>query len=369
MPVFSRSFRRLPLTLAALPVVLALVLGGAGESAQAAEKKSTSAKRSGVAVSKSAQSGKLLTSAKTAKAAKSGKQKARAKKAAPPRPSLGQRTGLGATPDPLDLRSNVAWVIDQDTQEVLFSKNEQAVLPIASVTKLMTGLVVAEAGLNLQERIVITQEDANLGSSSRSRLAVGTSYTREELLNLALMSSENRAAHALGRTYPGGMNAFVARMNARATSLGMSHTRYVEPTGLSSDNRSNAQDLSKLVVMASTVPLLREFSTSPQREVEVGARTLQFNNTNQLVRNPEWHIGVQKTGYISEAGRCLVMQAQMAGRRLVMVFLDSVGKMSRIADAERVRRWLEAQNPGAAVLQSQSLSRPINASIDAVKKG
>ncbi|NTV86794.1 MAG: peptidase S11, partial [Burkholderiaceae bacterium] len=172
----------------------------------------------------------------------------------------------------------------------------------------------------------------------------GTELSRGELLHLALMSSENRAAHALGRTYPGGLAAFVDLMNARAQSLGMKDTRYVEPTGLSSKNQSSAKDLATLVAAAYTDPKLRELSTSPGHEVEVGSRTLQYNNTNRLVKSASWDIGLQKTGYISEAGQCLVMQAKVAGRKLIMVFLDSTGKFSRLADAERVRRWIES-NP------------------------
>jgi serine-type D-Ala-D-Ala endopeptidase (penicillin-binding protein 7) len=171
---------------------------------------------------------------------------------------------------------------------------------------------------------------------------VGTDLTRGELLHLALMSSENRAAHALGRTFPGGMPAFVSQMNAKAQLLGMSHTKYVEPTGLSSNNQSTANDLATLVNVAHGDATLRELSTSPGYQVEVGNRTLQFNNTNRLVKNPTWDIGLQKTGYISEAGRCLVMQTKVAGRKLIMVFLDSAGKLSRLGDAERVRRWVEA---------------------------
>ena len=183
---------------------------------------------------------------------------------------------------------------------------------------------------------------------TRSRLKVGTELTRGELLHLALMSSENRAAHALGRTYPGGLERFVSLMNARARSLGMNDTRYVEPTGLSSQNQSSAKDLATLVAAAYHDARLRELTTSPGYEVEVGNRLLQFNNTNRLVKNPSWDIGLQKTGYISEAGQCLVMQAKVAGRKLIMVFLDSAGKLSRIADAERVRRWLESSSPSAA---------------------
>ena len=260
----------------------------------------------------------------------------------PPRLSFGQMAGLQHTDDVLALKSNAALVIDQDTREVLFSKNDHAVLPIASLTKLMTGLLVSEAHLPMDELIAITEEDVDTEKGSRSRLVVGTTLSRGELLHLALMSSENRAAHALGRTYPGGLATFVSVMNAKAKLLGMRDTRYVEPTGLSSNNQSSAQDLALLVNAASADPLVRELSTSPGHQVEVGSRVLQFNNTNRLVRSPEWEIGLQKTGYISEAGQCLVMQTRIAGRKLIMVFLDSAGKFSRIADAERVRRWVEA---------------------------
>ena len=258
----------------------------------------------------------------------------------PARPSFGQVYGLHDTADALELKSSVALVLDQDTQEVLFSKNPQAVLPIASITKLMTALIVTEARQPLGDTVTITQDDVDTEKGSRSRLVVGTGLSRENMLHLALMSSENRAAHALGRHYPGGLPAFVAAMNRKAHELGMRDTRYVEPTGLSSENQSSARDLATLVNAAYQHPIIRELSTSHEYQVEVGRRELMFRNTNGLVRNPEWDIGLQKTGYISEAGRCLVMQAQLAGRKLIMVFLDSAGKRSRIGDAERVRRWL-----------------------------
>lgn len=262
--------------------------------------------------------------------------------ARPVRTSYGTKAGLGHAPDALSLRSSVAFVVDQETQEVLFSKNEDAVLPIASLTKLMTALLISEAELPLDEMITITQEDVDHEKGSASRLRVGTQLSRGELLHLALMSSENRAASALGRTYPGGLQVFVGMMNAKAQLMGMHDTSFVEPTGLSSKNKSSAKDLAILVDMASEEPLLREFSTSPAYQVAVGRRKLQFSNTNRLVINPTWDIGLQKTGYISEAGQCLVMQARVAGRNLIMVFLDSAGKLSRLGDAERVRRWVES---------------------------
>ena len=263
----------------------------------------------------------------------------------PKAPSFGQIAGLHGASDPLDLKSSVAFVMDQDTQEVLFRKNELAVLPIASITKLMTGLLISESKLPMDEMITISQDDVDMEKGSSSRLRVGTELSRGELLHLALMSSENRAANALGRTYPGGLPTFVSLMNARAKMLGMADTRYAEPTGLSSKNQSSARDLATLVDFASGNPTMRELSTSTGYEVEVGHRTLQYNNTNRLVKNPAWDIGLQKTGYITEAGQCLVMQAKVAGRKLIMVFLDSAGKFSRIADAERVRRWVESIPP------------------------
>jgi len=261
----------------------------------------------------------------------------------PPVLSFGQIAGLHGAQDPLDLKSSVALVIDQDTSEVLFKKNETAVLPIASLTKLMTGVIISGARLPMDELITVTQDDVDTEKHSSSRLQVGTTLTRGELMHLALMSSENRAAHALGRTYPGGLPTFVNLMNAKATMLGMRDTRYVEPTGLSSRNQSSAQDLATLVNAAYGDPILREFTTSPGYQIAVGSRTLQYKNTNSLLKNPEWDIGLQKTGYITEAGQCLVMQAKIAGRKLIMVFLDSAGKLSRVGDAERVRRWVEAQ--------------------------
>lgn len=275
---------------------------------------------------------------------------------APPRQSFGQMAGLHGTEDVLDLKSSVALVIDQDTHEVLFSKNDHAVLPIASLTKLMTGLLISEAHLPNEELITITQDDVDTEKRSSSRLTVGTTLSRGELLHLALMSSENRAAHALGRTYPGGLSTFVSIMNAKAKMLGMKDTRYAEPTGLSSRNQSSAQDLALLVNAAYSDATVRSLSTSPEYQVEVGNRVLQFNTTNRLVKSPDWEIGVQKTGYISEAGQCLVMQARVAGRKLIMVFLDSAGKYSRIADAERVRRWVEATHAVGSPAASRAVA-------------
>jgi D-alanyl-D-alanine endopeptidase (penicillin-binding protein 7) len=284
-----------------------------------------------------------------AKSVAVAKKKVRVYKAIPPRPSFGKLAGLhSASDDQIILKSSVAYVIDQDTQEVLLSKNGQAVLPIASITKLMTALVVREANLDMDESITISVDDVDTEKGSGSRLRPGTTLTRGELLHLALMSSENRAAHALGRTYPAGLNAFINQMNAKAAQLGMRDTRYAEPTGLSSRNQSSAKDLATLVAFAANDPTLRELSTSNGFQVEVGHKTLKYRSTNRLVSNPNWDIDLQKTGYISEAGQCLVMQAKVAGRKLIMVFLDSAGKFSRTADAERVRRWVETRQPLAS---------------------
>ncbi|RZJ13573.1 MAG: D-alanyl-D-alanine endopeptidase [Rubrivivax sp.] len=264
-------------------------------------------------------------------------------------PTFGQVAGLHDVDDPLDLRSSVAYVLDQNTNEVLFSKNPQAVLPIASITKLMTALVVVESGLSMDEKLTVSEDDKDTEKNTGSRLAFGTTLTRGEMLHLALMSSENRAAHALGRNYPGGLDAFVGAMNAKAASLGMVDTHYVEPTGLSSRNQSSAADLAKLVNVTSQVPILRDLSTSREARVALGKRLVQFRSTNGLLSNPLWDIGLQKTGFINEAGKCLVMQARMAGRQLIMVFLDSSGKASRIADAERIRKWLATQGETSTV--------------------
>jgi len=274
------------------------------------------------------------------------------RKAAPAVAALrtaGDIAGLHKTDDPLSLRSNVAFVLDQNSSEVLFEKNANVALPIASITKLMTGLVVVEAGQSLDETLTITNADVDRLKYSSSRLPVGARMTRNNLLHIALMSSENRAAAALGRNYPGGTQAFVAAMNAKAKELGMNDTRYVDSSGLSSQNVSSARDLAKLVAFAHQKPLLRQYSTDPNWVVEASGRPMRYSNTNYLVALPDWNIGLQKTGFINEAGRCLVMQAMIQGRNVIMVFLDSKGKMSRTADAGRMRRWLEALTPDSIV--------------------
>ena len=239
------------------------------------------------------------------------------------------------------LRSASALVLDQRTGELLFEKNASAVVPIASITKLMTAMVTLDAVPDLREEVVITAEDVDTLKGSSSRLRVGTSMTREDALLLALMSSENRAAHALSRYYPGGRDAFVVAMNRKAQELGMKHTHFVDPTGLSSNNVSTATDLAKMVAAAHNYPLIREFSTTNRALVDIGRRQMGFHNTNALVASPGWEIGLSKTGFIQEAGKCLVMQAWVTGRPVVMVLLDSYGRMTRIGDANRIKLWME----------------------------
>nr|WP_315467291.1 D-alanyl-D-alanine endopeptidase [uncultured Undibacterium sp.] len=263
-------------------------------------------------------------------------------------PSMGDAVGLKQSKDPLSLASNAAFVVDQDSSKVLFEKNSEVSLPIASITKLMTSLIVVEAKLDLDEMIEITTEDLDKEKGTGSRLAIGAKLSRADLLHIALMSSENRAASALGRSYPGGLPAFVAAMNAKAKQLGMNDTYYVDSSGLSSKNVASARDLVKLINAAYQFPLIREYSTDTRYVVNPkGKRLLEYGTTNHLVENSEWNIGLQKTGYIAEAGRCLVMQAIIEGRAVVMVFLDSKGKYSRMADAGRIKKWIQAMRPQA----------------------
>jgi D-alanyl-D-alanine endopeptidase (penicillin-binding protein 7) len=240
------------------------------------------------------------------------------------------------------LRSSAALVQDAATGEIVYMKNGEAVVPIASITKLMTAIVTLKRGLDLESRIVVSSDDQDFLKGTRSRLRPGTVLTRDELLLLALMASENRAAAALGRTYPGGMDAFVAAMNAKAVALGMTDSRFVDPTGLSSGNVSSARDLVKLVIAAHQHDLIRDYSTRNNAIVKVYGRNMSFRNTNGLVRSATWDIGLSKTGYISEAGRCLVMRVRVASRDLVVVLLDSWGKYSRIGDANRLKKWMES---------------------------
>ncbi len=260
--------------------------------------------------------------------------------------TVGDLAGLNQVHDPLDLKSNVAFVLDQNNAEVLFEKNAGVALPIASITKLMTGLIVVESGLDLNEMLTVTDDDVDYLKHSSSRLKVGSSMTRGQMLHIALMSSENRAASALGRHFPGGLSSFVGAMNAKALELGMTDTHYVDSSGLSSQNVSTARDLAKLVMVAHQQPLLRQYSTDPKSVVSTtNGRPMHFSNTNHFVANPAWDIGLQKTGFINEAGRCLVMQAMIQGRAVIMVFLDAKGKQGRTSDVGRMRKWIESIQP------------------------
>ncbi|EJO33114.1 D-alanyl-D-alanine endopeptidase [Achromobacter marplatensis] len=266
-----------------------------------------------------------------------GQRTAAAVSAAMPPPAVSVRAEAAA------LRSSTAYVQDLETSTVLFAKNENVVRPIASISKLMTAVVVVDANLPMDEMLEITDEDVDGLKHTTSRLRVGTKLSRGDMLHLALMSSENRAANALGRHYPGGLPAFVAAMNAKALSLGMSSTHFIEPTGLSSNNVSSPHDLARLLRAASQRPLIHRYSTDTEYDVEINNRTQTFRNTNLLVRKPDWDIKVSKTGYINEAGECLVMLARINGRDLAIVLLDSQGKLSRIGDAVRIRRIVQSE--------------------------
>jgi len=253
--------------------------------------------------------------------------------------------GLQAAAKPIrdpKLKSSSVLVIDESDSSVLFSRHPDVPMPIASITKLMTALVVLEAKQPLDEPIEITAADRDLPKGGFSRLAVGTTLTRGDLMHLALMSSENRAAHTLANNYPGGMPAMVAAMNAKAAMLGMTNSHFVDATGLSSQNVASPEDLSKLVIAASHYPAIREYSTDKRYAVKVRRRMVEFRNTDNLVANPTWNIIVQKTGYIAEAGKCLVLEAVIQGRNVVIVLLDSLGKYTRVADAQRVKSWMES---------------------------
>jgi D-alanyl-D-alanine endopeptidase (penicillin-binding protein 7) len=254
-----------------------------------------------------------------------------------------------------DVRSGAALVVEQARGEALFQKNASAVVPIASITKLMTAMVVLDGLPDLYANISVTDDDIDYLRGSSSRLQVGVTMTRETALLLALMSSENRAAHALARHYPGGLSAFLRAMNIKAQSLGMHKTHFEDPTGLTSDNVSTALDLAKMVSAAYRYPIIREFSTMPEATVEVAGRPMEFHNTNPLVRNAGWDVGLSKTGYIHEAGKCLVMQARVADRPVVIVLLDSAGKQTRVGDANRIKRWMEATYASFST-QAQQLS-------------
>lgn len=266
--------------------------------------------------------------------------------------------GRKAAWDEPDLRSSSVFILDATHSSVLYSRRADVAMPIASITKLMTALVVLQAEQFLDESIEITRDDIFRGKGAYSRLTLGTTLTRGELIHLALMSSENRAAYALGRHYPGGLPAFVKEMNAQAQALGMTHTHFVDPAGLSSENVASPEDLSKLVMAASENSIIREYSTDKGYVVRAGRRMIDFRNTDSLVSNPTWNIMVQKTGYINEAGKCLVMQAIIEGRTVVIVLLDSFGKYTRVADAKRIKKWMEWRLGVAHELVGEKMALP-----------
>lgn len=249
----------------------------------------------------------------------------------------------------LALASSVAMIVDQESGKTLYARKSDVKAPIASITKLMTAMVVLDANLPLDEPLTIAQDDVDLLRGSGSRLRVGATLSRSEMLQLALMSSENRAAAALARTYPGGTREFVAAMNRKAAELGMTSTTFVDSTGLRSENASTAEDLVKMVSAGYGYDLIREMTTRESYDVTLNGRgsRLAFRNTNALVKSRKWDIGLSKTGFINEAGRCLVMQAKIATQPVIIVLLDSWGKYTRIADANRIKKWIETSNkPG-----------------------
>jgi len=250
-----------------------------------------------------------------------------------------------------NLASSAVMVFDPQTGRTLYSKNADEAHPIASITKLMTAMVVLDSKLDLEEPIALSNDDIDTLKGTKSKLPLGTHFRRDDLLRIALVASDNRAASALGRSYPGGLPAFVDAMNAKSKALGLTQTTFVDSSGLNPGNVSSPQDLAKLVSAASSYPLIREYSTTPALDVTLpnSKRKIGFVNTNALVRASDWQIGLSKTGYINEAGKCLVMHAMIANQPIVIVLLDSWGKLTRIGDANRIRKWLE-KNPGKLAL-------------------
>ena len=279
--------------------------------------------------------------------------------------ALGGMTLLHARAGALPvLASASALVQDQRTGEVLMAKRVNEVVPIASLTKLVTTMVILDAKLDMGEQLTILEEDKDTLRHSRSRLPVGTRLTREQAMLLALMSSENRAAHALGRTYPGGLEPFIVAMNAKAHALGLKETHFGDPAGLSSANVASAVDVAHIVDAAHHYPKIRECTTRVETEIPSGARSLHFHNTNSLIESPRWQIGLSKTGFIDESGQCLVMQAELGHRPVVIVLLDAHGRHSRFTDANRIRTWMEgpdlvvARHPQVRPQRVQRPERP-----------
>ncbi len=339
-PKKPRAFEQSPQPERSGPTMLASA--AAATAALTAAATATVLPEASAAAATSAGAAATVATAPSAADSESGSTKT-AKAAAPAeaKPSVGESRGLRRAHDPLSLQSSVAFVVDAQSGAVLVDKNPSAVLPIASITKLMTAMVVLDAGLPLGERLQISADDIDRMRHTGSRLHPGARLTRGELLQLALMSSENRAANALGRHYPGGMPAFVNAMNAKARGLGMNDSRFVEPTGLSSANVASARDLARLVRAASAYPTIRNYSTARSMTVQPAREPLGFYNTNRLISTAGWSIGLQKTGFISEAGNCMVMMANIEGRQTIFVLLDAAGKLARFGDAQRIRGWLE----------------------------
>lgn len=279
-----------------------------------------------------------------------------------PSENLGTTHPNGISPRGLDLKSHAALVIDESAGAVLYAKNPKNVMPIASITKLMTAMVVLDASLPLDETIVIDKTDVDWVKHTASRLRVGVSLSRGDLLRVGLMSSENRAAAALARTYPGGKAGLVAAMNHKARQLGMLKTHFTDGTGLSSDNISSAEDLARMVRAASEYPLIREYTTAPMHQIVLpDGRVLDYQNSNGLVKNKRWSIGLSKTGYLNEAGRCLVLKAEIAARPVIIVLLDSWGKYTRLGDANRIKKWMESAlgtQPAASLQPTRQRRHP-----------
>ena len=319
-------------------LLLAALLGvgfSSVDTAQAAENTKSSAQKKHQA----------KAPAPKAKAAPVAKKPSRSVQAASKKPARVASTSRVASPQDvrqLAVQSAAALVLDQNAGDALYQKNASQVVPIASITKLMTAMVVLDSAPSLHTPITISDDDVDTLRGSRSRLHVGSVMSRQYALLLALMSSENRAAHALARNYPGGMPAFLSAMNIKAQSLGMRDTHFEDPTGLTSSNVSTANDLAKMVVAAHRYPLIREFTTTSEATVDIGGRPMAYHNTNPLVKSAAWDVGLSKTGYINEAGKCLVMQARVADKPVVIVLLDSVGKQTRVGDANRIKRWMES---------------------------
>lgn len=335
-----------PLLMALGIAVSSCFFAVSAEAAQAQTSSKKAAKSAAASPSKAKKS-KVAKITKATQGAKKGKKQVVASKRKKVEPEF------RADGSPL-LRSQAFLVQDLTSGEVLLERNSGAVLPIASITKLMTAMVVLDANLPLHEELIVSEEDIDTLRGTRSRLGMGTRLSREDMLRLALMSSENRAASALGRHYPGGQRAFINAMNRKAADLGLAETRFYDSTGLNAGNVSSARDLVRMVSASAQYPLIREFSTMSDYAVRANGRQMAFHNTNPLVKNHRWQIGVSKTGFINESGKCLVMHAWFNSRPIAVVLLDSVGKLTRVTDAQRIKRWLESSHAEGRAVTRQS---------------